>query len=521
MIKNIYLDKNGGNYIAALAEGGKLLEYHIERDDDSNIVGNIYKGKVVNVLEGMQAAFVNVGLKKNAYLYVNELLPDKGDVVGSVDIPLTLNLKEGDEILVQVVKDYVGNKGVKCSPYLSFAGVYLVYMPSFDIVGVSRKIEDEAIRERLTATVEGFKRLGQGGFIVRTAAAKASKRELKKEAEELYSQYEATRRFAESISAPAQVHAEGDLITRMLRDVYSSDVAHIYFGNKTMYETVTSGKCLNEKTCENTGPCCNQALFGGNARRKEEYKKKAILFDRSTDMFKHFGLDREVDKLLRNRVELSSGAYLIIDKTEALTAIDVNTGKFTGKKNLEETVFQTNMLATAEIARQVRLRNIGGIVVVDFIDMEEEEHRTKVVEALENALKQDRSKCNVLGMSALGLVEFTRKKKRKESTSMLVQECPYCKGDGLVYSNDYVVQKLRIALLDLFAEGFSSAIIDLNADIADYIIKRNALSKDVSKIWSDKRIYIVPHRTYHLEEFSVRGDNSKVLDLPDNAKFLY
>ena len=406
MTKNIYLDKNGGNYIAALAEGERLLEYHIERDDDSNIVGNIYKGKVVNVLEGMQAAFVNVGLKKNAYLYVNEILPDKGDLADGVDIPCTLNLKEGDEILVQVVKDQVGNKGVKCSPHLSFAGVYLVYMPSFDIIGISRKIEDEAVREKLSKMVEGFKRKGMGGFVVRTAAAKASKKELKREAEDLYSQYEQTVRFAETVSAPVQVHAEGDLVTRMLRDVYSSEVEHIYFGNKVMYDAVIEGKCLNEKLCANAGIHCNRAFFGGNAKRHDEYKKKAVLFDKSTDMFKHFGLDKEVDKLLRNRVELSSGAYLIIDKTEALTVIDVNTGKYTGKKNLEETVFQTNMLAAVEIARQVRLRNIGGIVVVDFIDMEIEEHRNDVVSALETALRQDRSKCNVLGMSALGLHIF-------------------------------------------------------------------------------------------------------------------
>ena len=208
-------------------------------------------------------------------------------------------------------------------------------------------------------------------------------------------------------------------------------------------------------------------------------------------------------------------------KGAAAVVIDVNTGKYTGKKSLEETVFQTNMLAAVEIARQVRLRNIGGIVVVDFIDMEIEEHRNDVVSALETALRQDRSKCNVLGMSALGLVEFTRKKKRNESTSMLVQECPYCKGDGLVFSNDYVVQKIRIALLDLFAEGYSSAIIDLNADMADYILRRGALRKDVSKVWSDKRIYIVPHRTYHLESFRVRGDNAKVLDVPDKSLLLF
>lgn len=514
MAKNIYLDKTGGNYVAALADDKTLLEYHIERDDTPSIVGNIYKGKVMTVLDGMKAAFVNIGLKKNAYLNVNEILPDKKDLTVGSEIPATLNIKEGDEILVQVVKDQVGNKGVKCSAYLSFAGVNLVYMPNMDIIGISRKITDEEVRANLTEVVEGFRKKGKGGFVLRTASVGATKKELKKEAEELYDRYETVLGFAKTVDAPTMVYEEGNLITRMLRDVYSSEVSHIYVGSKAMFEAVSCQGCVTETVSR-------RAVLGKACRRNEEFCKKAVLFNKPIDMFKYFGLDREVDKLLRNKVELSSGAYLIIDKTEALTAIDVNTGKYVGKDSLEETVFNTNMLATAEIARQVRLRNIGGIIVVDFIDMELQEHRDKVVEALENALKSDRSKCNVLGMSALGLVEFTRKKKRNDSTSMLVQECPYCKGDGLVFSNDYVVQKVRISLLDLFAEGFKSAIIDLNESMAEYILNRGALSVDVSKIWRDKRIYIVPHKTYHVECFNVRGDNSPVLDLPDNAKLLY
>lgn len=500
-MKNIYLDSNGGNYIAALAENGRLLEYHVERKDVSDCVGNIYKGKITAVLGGMQAAFVNIGLKKNAYLCVNEVLPDKTDLSSGVHIPLTLNLKEDEEILVQVVKDQVGNKGVKCSPYLSYAGVYLVYMPNFDIVGVSRKITDDSLREKITKTVEGLKAKGKGGFIVRTAGAVASKKELKKEIEALYLKHKETLERAEKAVAPSLVYDDGDLLTRMLRDVYSSEVGKIYISSRKMYDDMLE--------------------ISEDVHRKDEYRKKAEIFENSTDMFKYFGLDTEVDKLLRNRVDLSSGAYLIIDKTEALTVIDVNTGKYTGTNNLEDTVFNTNMLATEEIARQVRLRNIGGIIIVDFIDMEQPEHRQKVVEALENALKTDRSKCNVLGMSGLGLVEFTRKKKRKESVSTLVQDCPYCNGDGKIYSNDYVIMKIRTALLDLFAEGYKSAVIDLNANLADYILKKGSLSNDVSKIWSNKRIYIVPHRTYHVESFRIKGDNDKVLDLPDKAKLLF
>lgn len=499
MPKNIYLDNNGGNFIATLAEDGKLLEYYMEKNSNPNIVGNIYKGKVITVLGGMQAAFVNVGLKKNAYLSVGELAPDGADLKEGEEIPSVLDIKEGDEILVQVVKDYIGNKGVKCSPYLSFAGVYLVYMPCFHIASVSRRITDEAARERLGKWARELVDIYDGSFIVRTAGEKIGKREIRKEAESLRQKYLEVMKAAENADAPALCYESGDLITRMLRDVYSDDVKNIFFGSRELYEIMLARK----------------------GKRNDEYVRKSVLFDKNTDMFAYFGLDEEVDKLLRNRVSLDNGAYLIIDKTEALTVIDVNTGKYTGENNLEDTVFTTNVFAAKEIARQVRLRNIGGIVVVDFIDMSEQAHRDKVVEVLAEALKDDRSKCNVLGMSALGLVEFTRKKKREECTSMLEQVCPYCKGDGKVFSDDYIVLKVRTALLDIFAKGYSAAVIDVNEQIAGYIFASGALSSDVKKIWTNKRIYIVPHKTYHIEFFRIRGDNSKVLELPDRAKLLF
>ena len=213
--------------------------------------------------------------------------------------------------------------------------------------------------------------------------------------------------------------------------------------------------------------------------------------------------------------------YINIDRTEALTVVDVNTGKYIGDDSLEKTVFETNLMAADEIARQLRLRNIGGIIIVDFIDMEEEAHRDAVVERLRSALKDDRSKCNVVGMTGLGLVEITRKKKRKESSSSLVKPCPYCKGDGVIFSNDYIVMRLRCALLDLFAQDYTCAIVDLNTEICDWIFRMGALSNDAKKIWSDKRIYLIPHKTFHQEFFIVKGENRKVLDISDKARLLY
>lgn len=497
MSKNIYVDCYGGNITAALAENEKLLEYHIEKRNSKVIVGSIYKGRVENVIDGMQSAFVYIGLEKNGYLYAGDMLADKNDVADKMEIPSVLSLNVGDEIMVQAIKDPFGNKGVRLSNYLSFAGRYLVYMPNIDVISISRKITDENLREKLISMVKGVN--VKGGFVIRTAAEFAKKRDLIDEAYYLSNVYQEVISKFNDASAGDVLYSEGNLAVRMLRDVYTSEIDKIYVADQELYEAV----------CETA------------KKRGKDVLKKVTFYSTGIDMFEYFGLDVEVDNLLRNRVDLESGAYLIIDKTEALTTIDVNTGSYTGSTNLESTVYETNLYAAREIARQVRLRNIGGIIIVDFINMDNEQHRESVVNELIEALKHDRAKCNVLGMNELGLVEFTRKKKRKESISLLVKNCPYCHGDGNIFSNDYIVLKIRTALLDVFADGYSSAIIDLNVEIMSYILQRGALSKDVQKIWKNKRIYVVPHKTYHQEFFSVRGDNSTVLDLPDKAKLLY
>lgn len=497
MPKNIYIDGYCGSIIAALESGGKLLEYHVEKRNSKVIAGSIFKGRVTSVVNGMQAAFVDVGLDKNGYLFVDDLLADKKDIASEIDVPKTLSVNAGDEIMVQAAKDPIGSKGVRLTTYLSFAGRYLVYMPSFDIIGVSRKITDEETRERLTKYISALKI--KGGFVVRTAAENALKKDIESEAKYLKELYLDALESYKNAKVGDVVYSEGNLAVRMLRDVYTSEIDKVYIAEKRLYDDVL-------KSVE---------------KRGKEVKNKITLYEGGRDLFEAFGLSDEVEALLKSRVELSSGAYLVIDKTEALTAIDVNTGSYIGDSDLESTVFETNLLAAREIARQVRLRNIAGIIIVDFIDMCREDHRLRVVEELTEALKADRAKCNVIGMTPLGLVEFTRKKKRKESISLLVKKCPYCKGTGEIFSNEYIILKIRAALLDVFAEGYKSAIIDLNVEIMAYIFQRGALSKDVQKIWTDKRIYLIPHKTYHQECFTVRGDNSDVLDLPDKARILY
>lgn len=496
MPKNIYIDGYCGSIIAALEGDGKLLEYHIEKRNSKVIAGSIFKGRVTAVVNGMQAAFVDVGLDKNGYLFADDLLADKKDIADEIDVPKTLSVAENDEIMVQAAKDPFGSKGVRLTTYLSFAGHYLVYMPNFDVIGVSRKITDETSRERLTKYVSALKI--EGGFVVRTAGETALKKDIESEARYLRELYLDALENYKKAKVGDVVYSEGNLAVRMLRDVYTSEIDKVYIAEKRLYDDVLK-----------------------SVEKRKEVKNKITLYEGGRDLFEAFGLSGEVDSLLDNRVELSSGAYLVIDKTEALTAIDVNTGSYIGENDLESTVFETNLLAAREIARQVRLRNIAGIIIVDFIDMSREDHRLRVVEELTEALKKDRAKCNVIGMTPLGLVEFTRKKKRKESISLLVKKCPYCKGSGEIYSNEYIILKIRTALLDVFAEGYKSAIIDLNVEIMAYIFQRGALSKDVQKIWKDKRIYLIPHKTYHQECFTVRGDDNAVLDLPDKARILY
>lgn len=497
-MKRIFIDSYAGNVISALADDKRLLEYQTEKLNGKVIVGSVFKGMVENVLPGMQVAFVNIGLEKNGYLSTGESLVSKAQLEEAVSLPTKLDVKEGDEVIVQVVKDTSGTKGVRLTTHISFAARDVVYMPEYDFVVVSHRIEDESLREQLLKIGEEIKP-EKGGLIMRTVAKVENKEYFIEERKYLEKVYEEILLKSKAVKAPALLYEDGNLSKRMLRDVYTPDVQEIIVSDYQLY-------------CE----VLDEAIKRGGA-----IVDKVKYYDKTRDLFTDYGLDGEVDGMLRKKVNLESGAYIIIDKTEALTVIDVNTGKYIGDDSLEKTVFETNLMASDEIARQLRLRNIGGIVIIDFIDMEDETHREAVVERLKTALKEDRTRCNVVGMTGLGLVELTRKKTRKESFSSLVKNCPYCRGEGVIFSNDYIVMKIRCALLDLFAEEHSCAIVDLNTDICDFIFKTGALTKDVSKIWKDKRIYLVPHRTYHQEYFSVKGDDRKVLDLPDKARLLY
>ncbi len=494
MALNLYLDKMGGNIVGALADGNRLIEYHVEKSKKNLIVGSIYKGKVQNVLNGMQAAFVDVGLERNGYLSAFDTLVDKNDF--EEELPSVLNLKEGDEVMVQAIKAPTGNKGVRLSNNISIAGKYLVYLPTINFNAVSRKITDEKVRANLEKLVGEIKRK-QGGFIVRTAGENAKPKEIKDEATLLIKQFEDIKEKYNTASAGEKIYSDGDLAMRLIRDVVTLDVEKIIIGDIEVYKRLKN-----------------------LPKSRDKLKKKLVYFNKNTDLFTYYGLNKDVESLLHKRVNLSTGAYFIIDRNEALTVIDVNTGGFIGENDLEETVYQTNILAAKEIARQVRLRNIGGIIVVDFIDMHDELHREKLLDCLTEELKKDRLKCNVIGITGLGIVEFTRTKKRKEISEFLNKTCPYCRGEGKILSNDYIVMKIRTGLLDLFANDYVSSIIELNVDICEFIITTGALSKDKQKFWNDKQIYLLPHKTYHQEYFNIKGYYEGIVKPPEKSILL-
>lgn len=501
MKKEWFFDRFCGQQFVALLEDGRLAEFAAEKEKGGDIVGNIYKGRVVNVLSGMQAAFVSCGLERNCYLSMDETYTDysKYDgTMGGTSASLS-DLKEGDEIIVQVTKPPRGNKGAKVTTRLSFVGKNLIYLPKTDFLGISRKITDPELRESLLLTADKMRDRAGEGFIVRTRAPSATRKQLKWEAEYLKKVYKAAKEYSVGVPVGNLLYAEYDLPVRVMRDSMGDDVTAMYVGDEDLYARLLRLVKL----------------------RGDLSERKLIRYTGQRSMLKEYGISSLVFELEQPTVALASGGYLVIDHTEAMTVVDVNSGHYVGEKSLEDTVFSVNMEAAREIARQVRLRNIGGIVVVDFIDMTEDAHKEAVTAELTACLSKDRAKCNVLPMSELCLTQFTRKRVGPEILSYLVKPCPHCRAAGYISEDVFVIAKIRADILDCFADGYHSAIVELNDAIMKRILSEGLLTNEVKTCWRDKRIYMVPHRTYAESQYSVRGDNSGVLSLSDKAQILY
>ncbi|MEP6884288.1 MAG: ribonuclease G [Gammaproteobacteria bacterium] len=405
---------------AAVVENGVLLEVFLERTSRRGLISNIYKGRVSRVLPGMQAAFIDIGLDRTAFLHASDIF-DARHVDTGIEPPRTENIRalvaEGNEILVQVVKDPLGTKGARLTTYITLPSRYLVYMPKGRGIGVSARIEDENERERLRAAVQGgLTPEENAGFIVRTAAEDASAEALRTDMVYLRKLWEFVRQKGLRTQPGNLVHADLPLHLRVLRDLLRPDV------DKVLIDQASAHREMREFAADFTADALPRIELYGDAR----------------PVFELHHVEEEIQKALDRKVPLKSGGHLVIDQTEAMTTIDVNTGAFVGHRNLEETIFRTNLEAAVTIARQLRLRNLGGIIIIDFIDMEEPDHRRQVIQALEKALAADHVKTSISSVSPLGLVEMTRKRTRESLEHLMCQACPTCEGRGFVKTAETV-----------------------------------------------------------------------------------
>jgi ribonuclease G len=414
----------------AVLEDTTLVDLHIERRAEVGIAGNIYKGRVLRVLPGMQAAFIDIGLAKAAFLHASDVaaapLPPEvtreGDAPELMDggaerevPPIEERLQKGQEVLIQLAKEPIGTKGARVTAFLSLPGRYLVFMPGTQHIGISRRIEDPAERDRLRTIVEA-ERPTEGGLIVRTACEGTTKREIHDDVRFLTRLWGRVQQQADATAAPALVHADLDVVLRTVRDLFTSDVERLSIDgaddHRRVVEFVT-------------------ALMPRLASRVHLYEGLTPIFDQ-------YGIETKIARALDRRVWLKSGGYLIFDQTESLTTVDVNTGRYVGRKDQEETILKTNLEAVRQVVQQLRLRNIGGIIVIDFIDMEKAAHRKKVFDALQDTVRGDRARTNVLRISELGLVQMTRKRTRESLLQLLTSACPHCGGSGRLRSIETV-----------------------------------------------------------------------------------
>jgi ribonuclease G len=412
----------------ALMQRGAVQELHIERTTSRGIVGNIYLGRVARVLPGMQSAFIEIGLERTAFLHVADIWEERRGNGTDSDTPrpIELILSEGQQLLVQVLKDPLGTKGARLSTQISIAGRLLVYLPQERHIGISQRIEGEAAREHLRTKIQELLPDDEpGGFIVRTMAESADSDELRADIAYLRRLWAEIKNRASNLKPPSLLHHDLNLAQRLLRDLVTPETTRVVIDSRENFQKLSA---------------FTQEYMPQLVGMLQHYTGERPLFDL-------FGIEEEIQKALARRVELKSGGYLIIDQTEAMTTIDVNTGGFVGLKNFDDTIFKTNLEAAHTIARQLRLRNLGGIIVADFIDMENEEHKSAVLGELNKTLALDRTRVSVNGFTALGLVEMTRKRTRESLAHILCELCPTCGGRGEVKTARTICYELLRELL--------------------------------------------------------------------------
>jgi ribonuclease G len=457
MRNEILINTTSREVRVALVDNGVLQEVMIERASHRGIVGNIYKGKVVRVLPGMQAAFIDIGLDRTAFLHASDIC-NSGQVAEDErnPVPTEINrlLREGQEVVVQVAKDPLGSKGARLTTNITIPSRYLVLLPADGKIGISSRIEDEDERQRLRALMEDVCPEGSGyGYIVRTAAEGADAEALRADAEFLNRLWKVIEQDSITAQATHLVHEDLTLTVRIVRDVVNSDIDHILVDSDQALEGL-------RKFAERFMPEMLSSI--------ELYTGRRPLLDL-------YGVEDEIEKALNRKVSLKSGGYLIFDQTEAMTTIDVNTGAFVGRRNLEDTIFRTNLEAAVAIARQLRIRNLGGIIIIDFIDMDEEGHRSQVLDALETSLGDDHARTQIHVHSSLGLVEMTRKRTRESLEHIMCSVCPTCEGNGFIKIPETVCYEIFREILRQHRQfKFDELVVLAHEDVVELLLDEEA-----------------------------------------------
>ena len=501
MKREIFINSTPQESRIAIMEDSALAEFLIERKQERGIAGNLYKGKVVRVLPGMQAAFVEIGMEKAGFLHASDFfdIPDDVQLIASSGdevefeeppkpppstrrLPLEKRISPGEEILVQVAKDPLGTKGARITSHVSLPGRYMVFMPNTKNIGISRRIEGEAERKRLKEIAHSLG-TAAGGFILRTACEGRSKREIQRDLRFLTKLWKRIQQKAETAAAPLLIHQDLDLITRTIRDFFTPDTEKVVVDSAKDYRRIVD--------------------FVRNFMPR--LRSKIVLYSDSEPLFDRYAIEEKIEKALDRRVWLRSGGYIIIERTEALTAIDVNTGRFVGRRNQEETIFKTNLEAAQEVVRQLRLRNVGGIIIIDFIDMEKESNRKKVYEALKEALKKDKARTNILKISELGLVEMTRQRTRESLENQLLSPCPHCDGRGRIKSpvtiGYDVLRAIKKQQMNL--ENGKNIIVRLHPDVANFLYDEKNNSLDNLEREINHKIIIKASQELRHEQYEI------------------
>ena len=511
MYRELVINAIGPEIRVALLEDGTIVEIYVERRDESNITGNIYKGRIQRVLPGMQAAFVDIGLQQSAFIYVDDVidarvngnfeevllsndtaeedtetvLPSVREAVGTSNavnrLPIEDVLREGQDILVQVARSPIGSKGARLTTFISIPGRFLVLMPTVDHVGISRRIENEVERQRLKEMV--LESRGENfGYIVRTAGEGIETEKMREEMAFLVNLWaDIQKKFYSSPAAPL-LHEELTVTLRSVRDLLTHDADKVTIDSYPAYKSVLA---FIEKFMP-------------------RLKDSVTHFDRAEPIFDAYNLEGDIARALRKKIWLKCGGYIVIEMTEALIAIDVNTGRYVGKHNFEETILKTNLEAVKEIAYQIRLRNLGGIIIIDFIDMDRKSNREKVYSALVEAFKKDKAKTSVLPISEMGLIEMTRKRVVKSLNRMLCEPCFYCEGEGILLSRQTICNNIYREVMRLCQDITGDRIsLRVHPEIADLLLgEANDIIISLEK-QLERRVVIYPVPEYHVEQFHI------------------